>query len=117
MHPSKIKDTAWLIHLQSNLRKLLSRHLYILLLVPLLLIIYPLLQTGISIISDFPYHDTPPFAINRLWLWVEKGSINGFEFVSRLPIIGLWYILGQFGVNTELSTKLMVLSGFALSSF
>jgi hypothetical protein len=117
MPPSKIKDAVSLNHLQKSLSNLLVRHLYILLLVPLSFIIFPLLQSGISITSDFPYLDTSHFAINRLWLWVEKGSIDGFEFLSRLPIIVFWYMLGQFGINSEISTKLMVLLGFALSSF
>lgn len=97
--------------------KLLERHMYFVLLIPLFLIAYDFAKPGISIAGDFPYLDTPDYAYGRLWLWIEKGSIDGFEFVSRFPIIGLMYILSYIGINSELASKAMVLLGFALSSF
>jgi len=106
-----------LILLQTKFRRLLDKHLYLLLLIPLIFIVYPLSAPGISLTGDFPYLDTPDYASNRLWTWLERGSFDGFEFLSRLPIIGSWYLLGFVGVNSELATKSMVVLGFVLSSF
>ena len=114
---SALRKGTILILLQSKFRRLLDRHLYILLLIPLIFIIQPLSVPGISLTGDFPYLDTSDYASNRLWTWLEKGSIDGFEFLSRLPIIGLWYLLGFIGINSELATKSMIVLGFVLSSF
>lgn len=114
---SALRRGSILIHLQYKFRGLLDRHLYLLLLIPLVFIIYSLSGPGISLTGDFPYLDTSDYASNRLWTWLEKGSIDGFEFLSRLPIIGSWYLLGLIGIDSELATKSMVVLGFLLSSF
>lgn len=103
--------------LEVNLRIMLLKHLYIVLLIPLVFITYPLVEPGISIAGGFPYLDTSHYAIHRLAMWVERGSIDGFEFLPRFPIIGLWHLLSIININSELNTKLMIVSGFALSSF
>jgi len=99
-----------------NLEKF-SKHIYLLLLIPLILIAHELGGPGIIIAQDFPFLDTPEYAIHRLWLWLDRGSIDGFEFVPRFPIIGLLYMLGFVGLHSDLATKAMVLLGFSLSSF
>jgi len=91
--------------------------MYVLLLIPLILIAYDLGGPGIIIAQDFPFLDTPEYAIHRLWLWIDRGSIDGFEFVPRFPIIGLSYLLGLVGLHSDIATKAMVLLGFSLSSF
>jgi hypothetical protein len=106
-----------MIFLQLNVKKLLDRHFYLLLLIPLIFIVQPLAEPGISITGDFPYLDTPDYASNGLWLWLEKGSIDGLEFLPRFAFIGSWYLLGFIGITSELATKSMVLLGFFLSSF
>ena len=74
-------------------------------------------KSGIPITGDFPYSDTPDFAIDRLWLWVDKGSIDGLESLSRFPIIAFWYLLSFVTLDSELATKIMVILGFLLASF
>ena len=105
------------IFLQGRILKLLDTHMYLVLLIPLFIIAYDIAKPGISIAGDFPYQDTPDYAFNRLWLWVEKGSIDGFELLPRIPIIGLWYLLSYISINSELASKVMILLGFSLSSF
>ena len=103
--------------LQSKLGSMLVKHLYILLLIPLVIFTYQLAEPGISIAGGFPYLDTSHYAIHRLSMWVERGSIDGFEFLPRLPIMGLWHLLSFLNIDSDLNTKLMIVSGFALSSF
>jgi hypothetical protein len=116
MPPIKIKNTAY-IPLLNKVRVLAIRHLYILLLIPILFYSYPILEPGISITGDFPYLETGNYAKDKLWLWIDKGSRDGFEYVTRLSIIGLWDMLGYIGITSELTTKVMVILGFSLSSF
>jgi hypothetical protein len=85
--------------------------------IPLILIAYDLGGPGIIIAQDFPFLDTPEYAIHRLWLWLDRGSIDGFEFVPRFPIIGLSHLLGLVGLQSDIATKAMVLLGFSISSF
>ena len=75
----------------------LTTHLYVLLLIPLIMIIIPLAKPGISITGDFPYLDTPDYAIKRLSMWIENGSIDGFEFlphiIRKLQLVILYDLL------------------------
>ena len=116
MPQTKFRRLLSSIFFQSKLEKILSSCLFLLPLIPLLFIIYPLMERGILITGDFPYFDTPDYAADRLWLWIEKGSIDGFEFVSRFPIIGLNYLLGTIGISSALTSKAMVILVFAVSS-
>ena len=100
----------------TTVQKFLSSHLYVLLLIPLVMIIYPLARPGISITGDFPYLDTPDYAIKRLSMWIETGSIDGFEFLPRFPILGLWHLLGFVGISSAIATKVMIVLGFLLST-
>jgi len=102
---------------QNKVIRILVRHFYILLLIPLFFYSNPLAEPGISIAGDFPYLDTSHYAANRLWTWIEKGSIDGFEFLPRFPIIGLWHLLSFINVDSALATKVMIVLGFSLSSF
>jgi hypothetical protein len=117
MSAKKIRGFASRIVFQSKVDQILARHLYILLLIPLFCYCYFLVAPGIIIAGDFPYLDTPDYAKNRLWLWIDKGSFDGFEFVPRFPIIGLWYLLSIIHIGSELATKVMVMLGFSLASF
>ena len=100
-----------------RLKVILTKHPYLLLIVPLFFIAYPIAKSGIPITGDFPYSDTSDYAINRLWLWVDKGSIDGLESLSRFPIIGLWYLLSFVNMDSGLATKIMIVMGFLLASF
>ncbi len=103
--------------LNSKVTRWISNHLYLTLLIPLSIYSIPLLHDGISIAGDFPYLDTSHYAADKLWMWVDKGSRDGFEFVARYSIIGLWYGLNLINFNSDLATKVMIVSGFLLSSF
>jgi hypothetical protein len=117
MFPIKIKAFVSNLIFRSKLDKFLDKHFYVLLLIPLIFIALPIAKPGISITGDFPYLDTPDYAINRMSTWIERGSIDAFEFLSRFPTLGLWYLLSFINVTTDLATKIMVITGFFLSSF
>jgi hypothetical protein len=117
MSPIKLRNFVQRLHFKNKVEKLIVRYLYILLLIPIFFYSYPIIESGISITGDFPYLDTPDYAKDTLWMWFDKGSRDGFEFVTRFSIIGLWYVLSFINVTTELATKLMVVLGFFLSSF
>jgi hypothetical protein len=97
--------------------RFLLKHLYLLLLIPLLFIAYPLAIPGIPIKLDFPSLDTSDYASGKLWVWTEKGSLPALETISRFPIIGLWLALGFIGINSELISKFIVMVGFFIASF
>ena len=98
-------------------QRFIQRHFYLLLLIPLFIIIIPITKPGISITGDFPYLDSPDYAAKRLSMWIETGSIDGFEFLPRFPILGMWELLGYIHLTTEIGTKVMIVLGFLLSSF
>src|SRR5919112_975338 len=100
-----------------EVRGFLSRRLYLLLLVPLFFIAYPLASPGIPVTADFPYLDTSDYSSGKLWVWTEKGSVPALETVPRFPIIGLWYVLDFLGANSELISKFMIIMGFFIASF
>jgi hypothetical protein len=97
--------------------KIIVQHMYILLLVPLVIIGYPLTAPGIPITLDFPTIDSPNYASDRLWAWWEKGSSPGLEGLSRFPIFGLWHGLTSMGFDVALLTKLNIVLGFFIASF
>lgn len=97
--------------------KIITRHMYVLLLIPLLVISYPLTAPGIPITLDFPTIDSTNYPSDRLWAWWEKGSTPGLEGLSRFPIFGLWHALGFIGLDVALLTKLNVVIGFFIASF
>jgi hypothetical protein len=76
-------------------RTIATKYTFVFLLLPVLFIAYPLFGfgPGVSMGGDFPIADTGDYAVDKLWLWVEKGSYANFEVISRFPIIALWYIL------------------------
>jgi hypothetical protein len=78
--------------IQENLNDWLFRHFYIVLAIPLLIVIYHLSSPGMSLgEADFPYAETSLYSIKKLaWTWIEYGSYNGIELVSRFPLIALW---------------------------
>jgi hypothetical protein len=117
MSPLNFSNFARRILLGAKLERTLVKHLYLLLLVPLFFIAYSLSDPGISITGDFPYQDTPDYAINKLWLWIERGSRDGFETLSRIPINGLWYLLSFVNVHSPFASKVLIVLGFFLSSF
>jgi hypothetical protein len=98
--------------LYRGILEFLSAHMYLLLLVPLFIVAYPLLKPGIIISHDFPIFD-----IDKLWTWIDKGSYSSIETIPRLPITGLWYLAGFIGIGPSIISKLMVVLGFFLASF
>jgi hypothetical protein len=117
MSPMKLTNFASSFVFNDKIEKLIVRYLYILLLIPIFFYSYPIIESGIIVAGDFPFLDTPHYAKDKLWLWVDKGSRDGFEFLSRFFIIGLWHVLSFVNVTSELATKVMVVLGFLLSSF
>jgi len=117
MSPVNFRDFTRGILLRAKLDRSPVEYLYLLLLVPLFFIAYSLSDPGISITGDFPYQDTPEYAINKLWLWIERGSRDGFETLSRIPINALWYLLGFVNVDSSFASKALIVLGFFLSSF
>ncbi len=116
MHRSKTGNFAFSVF-NSNIIKWILRHFYIVLVIPLFLYSSPLFQSGISIAGDFPYLDTSHYSADKLWMWVDKGSRDGFEFLARYSIISIWFGLNFLNFGSDLATKVMIISGFFLSSF
>jgi hypothetical protein len=100
-----------------GMQKFVIKHPYLLMLIPILFIAFPLSNPGIILTADFPVLDTSSYASGKLSVWTEKGSVPALETISRFPIIGAWYILSLVGVSTELTSKLMVVLGYLLASF
>lgn len=97
--------------------KIITTHMYILLVVPLLVIAYPLTTPGTLVTLDFPTIDTPNYPLDRLWAWWEKGSSPGLEGISRFPFFGLWYAIILIGLDVASLTKLNIIIGFFIASF
>ncbi|HKQ21540.1 MAG TPA: hypothetical protein VJS91_05845, partial [Nitrososphaeraceae archaeon] len=100
-----------------KVQRFLQRHFYLILLIPLIVIVLSIAKPGISITGDFPYLDSPDYVAKRLSMWIETGSIDGFEFLPRFPILGMWQLLSYVHLTTEIGTKAMIVLGFLLSSF
>ena len=98
--------------LDKSTSAVLSRYLYLLLLIPLFIIGYSLLEPGIIISHDFPIFD-----IEKIWTWIDNGSYSSLETIPRLPIIALWQIMMTIGVTSSFISKLMIVSGFFTASF
>lgn len=116
MHNSRKSNFALKLS-NNNISKWVLRHFYVLLLIPLFFYSYPILSSGISITGDFPYVDTSHYSADKLWMWVDKGSRDGFEFLARYPIMSIWYGLSLLNIGSDVATKIMIVSGFFLSSF
>ncbi|MBV9175755.1 MAG: hypothetical protein JO297_01810 [Nitrososphaeraceae archaeon] len=100
---------------QKSLKQIL---LYILLLLPLSFIAYPLLLKPGSIMSgDFPYTDTYSNAFKTIkWTWIQGGIFSAFEILARYPMIGLFHILSLLNISSDIITKLMIILGFFTAS-
>jgi len=94
-----------------------SKPLYLTLLVPILIIAYPLINLGSIVNGDFPYGDTLYTVHAFPWMWSENGSFNNFDIVARFPIIGILYFFSVLGVSPDILSKSMVILGFSLASF
>jgi hypothetical protein len=115
---SKTKTEGYILRNASfRARKIMSQHMYILLFIPLVFIIYPLTGLGFPISQDFPTIDSPHYPSDRLWAWWDKGSIPGLEGLSRFPFFGLWHALVIIGLDVALLTKLNIVTGFLVASF
>jgi hypothetical protein len=100
-------------------RTIITKYTFVFLFLPVLFIAYPLFGfgPGVSTGGDFPFADTGDYAVDKLWLWVEKGSYANFEVISRFPIIALWYILNFFALDSAVISRIMIVFGFLASSF
>jgi len=117
MSLTRFRNFVSRILLRAKLDRTLVVYLPLLLLLPLFFIAFSLREPGISITGDFPYQDTPDYAITKLWLWIERGSRDGLEVLPRIAINGLWYLLGFANVDSSLASKVLIVLGFLLSSF
>lgn len=100
-------------------RTIIIKYTFVFLFLPVLFIAYPLFGfgPGVSMGGDFPFADTGGYAVDKLWLWVEKGSYANFEVVSRFPIIALWYIFNFISIDSAAISRIMIVFGFLASSF
>jgi len=89
---------------------------YILLLVPVFIITFPLLEPGAILNQDFPFviHALTPSKV--LYTWVDFGSTNNFENIARLPETITGLALLTIGITPEWISKLMVIVVFYLAS-
>jgi hypothetical protein len=92
------------------------RPIYLLLLIPLFFIVYPLTAPGVVDATDFPFPNTLKVP-QVFWMWMENGSYNSFEVVTRFPIIGTLYFFAILGVTPDVLSKLMIILGFLGASF
>jgi hypothetical protein len=100
-----------------GMRKFVIRHMYLLMIIPILFVASPLSSPGIILTADFPVLDTSSYAAGKLWVWTEKGSVPALETISRFPIIGAWFVLSLIGISSETISKFMIILGFLLASF
>jgi glucose/arabinose dehydrogenase len=85
------------------------------LLIPLILIAYPLLHPGIPIGNgDLPVIETSLYSSKKLWTWNEYGSYHGMEVLPRYPII---LFLQLINIWPDITSKLLIIGGFAIASF
>ena len=96
---------------------LLVNHLYLVLLVPLIFIIYPMLSPGIIMFGDFPFIETSLDNYRSLSTWLDYGSYYGFETLPRYPIIALGNYLSTMNIGPEIISKSLVVLGFLTASF
>jgi hypothetical protein len=96
---------------------LFTDHLYLVLLIPLIFIIYPLLGPGVVMFGDFPLQETSLYSQKFLSTWIDYGSHHGFETLSRYPIITLGAILSSLNISPDVISKFLVVLGFFTASF
>ena len=103
--------------IQSISEQIISKYLYLVLLVPIFIITYPILSPGLIISGDFPVLDTGEFASDKLSTWIANGSYPTVETLPRFPIIIFWYMLENVGIDVEAGGKAMIILGFSVASF
>jgi len=103
--------------ISSKALKFLTNRLYLILLIPLVFIVYPLLGPGVVLFGDFPIIETSLYGHKFLSTWIDYGSHHGFETLSRYPIITLGIILSSINVSPDVISKFLVVLGFFTASF
>ena len=88
--------------------------LFLLLIVPVFFIAYPLLvKPGTILGGDFPYAETTYNSFKTIrWTWIENGIFNSSEIIPRYPIIGLLHIFASVNITSDIISKLMIIFGF-----
>jgi hypothetical protein len=94
----------------------IGKYSYLLLLIPVFLVAYPLLSLpGIPIGNgDLPYIELSLFPDKKLWTWNEYGSYHGMEVLPRYPIIGLF---NWMDLPPDITSKFLIIGLFAIASF
>jgi hypothetical protein len=90
--------------------------LFLLLLVPLLFIIYPLLKPGIVVFGDFSYWQTVYDYFKKNWVWNEYGGYSSFDTLPKFPIIALFHGLGIIHIPPDILSKLIIIVIFFITS-
>jgi hypothetical protein len=105
--------------LNGKVSRLLSNHLYLILLIPLVFIAYSLLIVpGIPIGNgDLPYIETSLYGLKKIWTWTEYSSNHNMEYLPRYPIIGLWLVPQALHISEDLAGKALIITGFFIASF
>jgi len=96
---------------------LLTNHIYVFLLLPLVFISLPMLDPGVIMYGDFPLLETSLYSEKFLSTWVDFGSHHGFETLARYPIITMGVLLNSITIGGEIISKLLILLGFFTASF
>ena len=99
-----------------TVRPKFNKYLFLVLLVPLLFVAYPLFSTpGIPVGNgDLPYIEISLYSFKKFWTWNEFGSYHGLETLPRYPIIAAFQIVN---ISPDVSSKLLIIGGFAIASF
>jgi hypothetical protein len=103
--------------LYKKISQILTKHLYLLLLIPPIFIVYPMLGPGIILFGDFPSIETSLANNKSLSTWIDYGSYNGFETLSRYPILFLGNVLSTIHIGPDTISKSLVVLGFLTASF
>jgi hypothetical protein len=88
----------------SRFHKALEYWPFILLLIPTFFIAIPLLPSGSIIAADFPALQNAVHPSKVLYTWIDFGSRNDFEILSRYPIILAGFILELANVDPDITS-------------
>jgi hypothetical protein len=109
-------NTQTSIDFKKNGRTLIIKYFFLVLLIPVLFIAYPLFSNpGIPIGNgDLPYIEISLYSFKKFWTWNEYGSYHGLETLPRYPIIAAFQLVN---ITPDLTSKLLIVGGFAIASF
>lgn len=99
-----------------NFRRVLDYWPYIILFISVFIVAVALTKPGAILHQDFPFSIHAMSPSKLLFTWIDFGSNNNFENLSRLPETGVGLALLAMGLTPDLISKLMVVFVFYLAS-